>query len=169
MSILKCAGNEEFMSYVNELLETPEVQSLDNFIQHISSTRLDHSLNVAYISYSIAKKFGWDSRSAARGGLLHDLFFYDWRNEDLDESHAAIHPKIALENAKKLCELNEVEEDIILKHMWLATMAMPKYKESFVVTMVDKYCAVTEAFVGLVHFSVNARRKVFGAFKKQRA
>lgn len=29
--------------------------------------------------------------------------------------------------------------------MWGATIAPPKYKESYIVTFVDKYCAVKEA------------------------
>ena len=29
--------------------------------------------------------------------------------------------------------------------MWGATIAPPRYKESYIVTMVDKYCAVKEA------------------------
>ncbi|MHC9000559.1 hypothetical protein [Enterococcus bulliens] len=38
-----------------------------------------------------------------------------------------------------------MERDIIIKHMWGATIAPPKYKESYIVTMVDKYCAIKEA------------------------
>ena len=34
--------------------------------------------------------------------------------------------------------------------MWGATLALPKYKESFVVTLVDKYCACDEAISPLL-------------------
>ena len=50
-----------------------------------------------------------------------------------------------MRNARKITDLNAKEEDIIVKHMWGATLAPPRYKESFVVTMVDKYWAVKEA------------------------
>ena len=59
--------------------------------------------------------------------------------------HLISHPRIAVRNARKLVNLNKKEEDIILKHMWGATIAPPKYKESYIVTMVDKYWAVKEA------------------------
>ena len=61
---------------------------------------------------------GWDYRSAARAGLLHDLFFYDWRTKKaIRSNHAAWHPWVAYDNAKKITELNKVETDAILKHM----------------------------------------------------
>jgi len=37
-----------------------------------------------------------------------------------------------------------MEKDIILKHMWGATLAMPKYRESVIVSLVDDYEAVHE-------------------------
>ncbi len=39
-----------------------------------------------------------------------------------------------------------MEKDIIKKHMWPMTAVPPKYKESFIVTCVDKYCATIEFF-----------------------
>ena len=36
---------------------------------------------------------------------------------------------------------------MIIKHMWPVTLAMPKYKETFIITLVDKYFAVAEAFI----------------------
>ncbi|MCA9765905.1 MAG: HD domain-containing protein, partial [Carnobacterium sp.] len=114
------------------------------------TTRLEHSISVSYLSYRIAKKYGLDTRSTARAGLLHDLFYYDWRTTKFDEgTHAYVHPRMACENAKKITELNALECDIIIKHMWLATVALPKYKESYIVTFVDKYCAVKEVAVPL--------------------
>ena len=78
--------------------------------------------------------------------MLHDLFFYDWRTTKFDEgSHAYMHPRIAVKNAEKITELSDLERDIIIKHMWGATIAFPRYKESYIVTMVDKYCAIKEA------------------------
>ena len=44
--------------------------------------------------------------------------------------------------AQKLTSLNKIEKDIIVKHMFGATVAPPRYKESWIVTCVDKYWAV---------------------------
>jgi uncharacterized protein len=138
-------NDREYMGFVGELLETEEVRALEDFVQHQSSNRLEHSINVSYTSYKIAKRLNGNTRSTARAALLHDLFFYDWRETKFQSgSHAYMHPRIALKNAEKLTELNEIERDIIVKHMWGATVAPPKYKESFIVTMVDKYWAIRE-------------------------
>ena len=80
--------------------------------------------------------------------MLHDLFLYDWRKKQDDRKglHAFTHPKTAYENASKLFDLNEKEKDIILKHMWPVTISFPKYKESYLLTLVDKYCALNESY-----------------------
>ena len=117
--------DKEFMEVVGHLISHPRFQKLDGIVQHHHSTRLEHSVNVSYTSYKI--------------------FYYDWRVTKFNKSHAWVHPRIAVRNARKLVNLNKKEEDIILKHMWGATIAPPKYKESYIVTMVDKYWAVKEA------------------------
>ena len=43
-------------------------------------------------------------------------------------THAFIHPRVALRNAEKLTPLNK-EKDIILKHMFGATLAVPRYPD----------------------------------------
>ena len=81
--------------------------------------------------------------------MLHDFYFYDWRNKGVEgqkKFHLMRHPGIALKNASDIFELNDLEKDIIKKHMWPVTAVPPKYKESFIVTCVDKYCATIEFF-----------------------
>lgn len=141
--------DKEYMRYVGDLLKTSKVQKLNTITHHYHSTRLEHSIHVSYTSYRLAKRFGWDAKSTARAGLLHDLFFYDWRDTKFKKSHAWIHPRIAVRNAQKLTPLNKVEKDIIVKHMFGATIAPPRYKESWIVTCVDKYWAVREATLPL--------------------
>lgn len=144
----KWREDEEYMSYIEDLLATEEVQKLDEHKQHVNSTRLEHSISVSYRSYKLAKRWNGDPRATARAGLLHDLFYYDWRTTKFDEgSHAYMHPRIACKNAERITELSDLERDIIIKHMWGATIAPPKYKESYIVTFVDKYCACEEAVV----------------------
>jgi uncharacterized protein len=135
----------EFYTHIADLLENDKVMALDHFIHHYCFTRLKHSLDVAYISFMIARILHWNSRSVARAGLLHDLYLYDWREEHIKKSdHVRHHPKAALENARSVCELTAKEEDIILRHMWLATLRPPRYKEGYIVTLVDKCCATSE-------------------------
>ena len=113
-------NDEEYMSYVGSLLETKEVQKLANYTQHHFSTRLEHVITVSYVSYRIAKTLGWNAKAVARAGLLHDLFYYDWRTTKFDRgTHAWIHPRIAVRNAEKLTKLSDLEKDIIIKRYGL--------------------------------------------------
>ncbi|MGX7023663.1 HD domain-containing protein [Vagococcus hydrophili] len=148
---LNWQNDTEYLELVADLIDTKDVQSLVEFKQHHYSNRLEHSISVSYRSFLLAKKWNGNTRATARAGLLHDLFYYDWKTEEKSPngSHAYVHPRIALENARKLTEISDLEEDIIVKHMFGATIAPPKYKESYIVTLVDKYCACEEVFVPL--------------------
>lgn len=138
-------NDPEFMNCISDLLASDEVKQLADYTQHHHSTRLKHCIYVSYVSYLIAKRMHLDYRATARGGLLHDLFYYDWRTTKFDiGTHAYMHPRVALRNAKNITELTPKEEDIILKHMWGLTLARPKYMESVIVSLVDDYAAVNE-------------------------
>ncbi len=141
--------NAEFENIIKDLVENPTVQEMNNYIQHCDTTCFEHCKNVAYYSYIICKKYNLDYSSAARGGMLHDLFLYNWRKSqrevELNGLHAFVHPKIALLNSLKLFSLNNIEKDIILKHMWPLTIRFPKYRESYIITFVDKFCAIKES------------------------
>lgn len=143
-----------FHSYeecINEFLENQNVLSMKEFIQHGNTSTFEHSLSVSYYSYKIAKKLGLDYRSAARGAFLHDFFLYDWHfDSPKDRWHGYHHPKIALENAEKYFSLNGKEKDIIKKHMWPLTISFPRYRESVIVLLVDKYCSIME-YASLEH------------------
>ena len=64
----------------------------------------------------------------------------------LKKNHIKNHPKIALENANKLFNLNKKEQDIILKHMWPLTVVPPKCREAYVICYFDKTCTLKEVF-----------------------
>lgn len=148
----------DYYSCVEDLLQLNEVKKLDEFEQHCHTSRFQHSLNVSYYSFLACKVLGLDYRSAARGGLLHDLFLYDWREVrgKAPQNHACWHPKVALNNAQKICDLNKVEKDIIVKHMWPVSIKFPRYAESYIVTLVDKYCASVEV---AAYFGISTKRK----------
>ena len=145
----KAMNDKEYMEIVKDIINNETVAEMKKYRQHYDINTFEHCLNVSYISYRICKKLKLDYKSMARGAMLHDLFLYDWRNSkkqlNLDGYHAFVHPKIALENASKLYNLNDKEKDIIVKHMWPVTSALPKYKETYIITLVDKYSALQES------------------------
>jgi uncharacterized protein len=138
----------EFYSYIEDLVDAEPVVQMKQYIQHGTTTTFEHCLNVSYCNYLVCKHFGLDARAGARAGMLHDLFLYDWHYypiKKLDRlRHGATHPIKACENACKYFELTECEKDIIRNHMFPMTLKRPKYKETVVIILVDKYCGLVE-------------------------
>ena len=144
-----------YFACVGDLMQTDEVRRLDSFTQHLNTSRLEHCINVSYFSYLICKKIGWDYVSAARAGLLHDFYLYDRHTEKQQEGrHVSAHAKVALRNAQKITQLNKIEADAIEKHMWPMTLSLPRYKESYVVNIVDTFCAAYE-------FALQTKRRIY--------
>ena len=54
------------------------------------------------------------------------------------------HPKIALENSLKYFDLNDLEQDIIKAHMFPVGKTIPKYLDSWIVTLVDDFACFYE-------------------------
>lgn len=139
-------NNKEFQNIIQELITNDTVKQMKNYRQHYETTCFDHCYIAAYYCYIICKKYNLDYKSATRAAMLHDLFLYDWRvKNDRKGLHAFTHGKLACKNACKLFDLNEKEKDIIIKHMWPVTIAFPKSIEGFILTFVDKYCAISES------------------------
>lgn len=138
----------EFLEIIEELITNETVQQMKNFRQHYQTSCYDHCYLAAYYCYIICKKYNLDYCSATRAAMLHDLFLYDWRERQPTRKglHAFTHGKTAMDNACQLFDLNEKEKDIILKHMWPVTIAFPNSIEGFILTFVDKYCAMSETF-----------------------
>lgn len=140
-------ADAEYLDCIRDLKDHESVRSMKDLIQHRKFNCLEHSIYVSLCAYRICKRLGLDYRSAARGGLLHDFFLYNWRHENSHTGfHAFVHPRYALKNADAIFALNRKEKDIILKHMWPITATPPRYKEAFIVNLADKYCAVMELF-----------------------
>jgi uncharacterized protein len=140
----------EYLETVRDLLEHPEVQSMRQYAQHGRVDCLRHCLNVSFTGYRLCRFFGLDGRAAARGGLLHDFFLYDWhKGNPYKGLHAFTHPRVAAENAARCFELSPRERDVINKHMWPLTLKLPRYPESLVILLVDKFYCIAEALAPL--------------------
>lgn len=131
---------EEYLEIVNDILNNSEFQKLSE-IKHHGGNRLDHCKKVSYYSYLLSKKLKLDYVSCARAGLLHDFFMDDNINFKMQFKSFFIHPKKALNNSKKYFKLNKLEENIILTHMFPASIYVPTHRESFLVSIVDKLVA----------------------------
>jgi len=136
-----------YLALTKDILETPIVSKMKEYTQHGHTTCMEHCINVSYLSYLFCLAHGLNARCAARAGLLHDLFLYDWHfyhRKKGERLHGFQHPLTALRNAEKIFPLCEMERNIILRHMWPLTLTPPKYREAYVVVWFDKYCGLME-------------------------
>ncbi|MBQ8249220.1 MAG: HD domain-containing protein [Clostridia bacterium] len=143
---------KRFLKIVTELARTSRLSSQAGYTQHGNTSCLLHSIAVAYHCYKWAIKLGehrFASDELIRGALLHDYFLYDWHYNAFPPNglHGFSHPLTAWQNASKDFKLTEREADIIRKHMFPLTITkIPKYRESVIITLVDKYCSLYEVF-----------------------
>lgn len=167
------SSDEEFYSYIRDIVHHPVVLKMKKYPHHGQSSCYQHCLNVSYYNYRICKFLGLDARSAARAGMLHDLFLYDWHTHAKKTGnylHGLTHPKDALTNANKYFEINDREREMILKHMWPLTVVPPTHFETYIICLTDKYCGYCETAEGwekkvfsLAHpWFMRVIRKVFG-------
>lgn len=139
-------NDEEYYNIVKDILENSNFNKIRE-CKHHGGTRLDHSIKVSYRSYLKAKKYKLDYVSVARAGLLHDFFITDELTKKERRKRLIIHPYIALENANKYFNLNKVEENIIVSHMFPSLpQKLPKYKESLLVSITDKIVATKDFY-----------------------
>lgn len=145
----------EYLQDVWNILTSKEFLQLSRYVHHHWTTRLMHSVNVSYVSWLIARKFGCDAKAAARAGLLHDFCPYDFKKKTpTGESQAFYHPKAAAKNSQELFEISDREKDAILAHMF-PLGPLPRNKEAWIITLADKICAVMEG----CHIAIALARK----------
>lgn len=131
-------------------LKDNDFNNMKKNIQHGSTNCVLHSVAVTHFSLIVAIKLHLKVNylDIVTGALLHDYFLYDWHDKNKCQKwHGFKHPVLSLENARKKWNLNDVEKDIITTHMFPLTLSkMPKYKESILVCIMDKLCALYETF-----------------------
>ena len=166
--IQKYKDDTAYYKIIKDIAEHPEVLKMKKYRQHCDVSTYEHCMNVSYMLYTICKKRGLNYKAAARAAMLHDFYLYDWRKPHVDpdypELHAFAHPKIALRNASQYFKLNDLEKDIIVKHMWPATIIRPMYKESFLITLCDKGSAMHESF----DYKQRVKERLYRRIKRNR-
>lgn len=138
----------DFYDCIQDIAEHPAVLRMKLYPHHGHTNCYQHCLHVAFYNYEWCRRLKLDAVSAARGGMLHDFFLYDWHTHAArtgDYFHGMTHPAVALKHSEKFFTLNEIEKDIIYRHMWpLTPIRFPRTKEGWVSTFSDKYCSTLE-------------------------
>ncbi len=137
----------KYKNIINDIINNDKFRELDN-IEHHGGTRLKHSLKVSYYSYKISKFMKVDYIAVARAGLLHDFYFEKTKQMEKTMQKVKLfsvgHPKEAVNNASELFALSDKEKDIIKSHMFPIDYKIPKYIESWIVSLVDKVISFKE-------------------------
>ena len=138
-----------FIRVANPVLRSENTLRTREYKQHGCISCYDHSLAVAFYSLKIANRFRMrcNRESLVKGALLHDFFLYDWHVADRSHGlHGFTHSRTALHNAAMEFNLDKIEKDIILSHMFPLNLKPPRCKESWIVWLVDKFCSLAETF-----------------------
>ena len=118
--------------------------------QHGRISVLEHSLAVALMCLKLARglRLRVDERALVRGALLHDYFLYDWHEKDPSHRwHGFFHPGTALKNAERDFSIGPIERDMIAHHMFPLVPSPPRCRESVLLCLADKLCALRETFI----------------------
>ena len=138
VDIMSYSNDKEYKRIVKEILRNSEFKKM-YYIEHHGISRWEHLLKISYYSYKIAKKIKLDYVSVARGALLHDFYLDgDERSKKRKFLDTFSHPKKALKTSLDNFTLNEIEQNIIISHMYPIYPVIPKFKESILVDIVDK-------------------------------
>ena len=131
----------------SEFYDVNKYRELKSMVHH-GNNRLDHINRVAKMSFYLSMYLRLDYVSCTRGAMMHDFFTSDdlCREGRKYKYFLRDHPKIALDNSTKYFELNDIEKDIILTHMYPVVKGKPKYKESKLVCLTDKIVSIYEYF-----------------------
>lgn len=134
---------KEFNNLVKDIIENPNFKELNNEIHH-GVSRYGHSLRVAKGVYKVTKVLHLNYEEATRAAMLHDFFFSYQLEENGECKNLVEHQKMALLNASAYYELTNRQKNMIESHMFPLCVKLPKYKESFCLTVVDKCVAIKE-------------------------
>ena len=130
-----------------DLLASPGLRSQRRHLQHGRVSVLEHEISVALMCLKLARELRLqvDQRALVRGALLHDYFLYDWHERDAGHRwHGFRHPATALKNAERDFGLGPIERDMIACHMFPLVPRLPRFRESLLLCLADKLCALRE-------------------------
>lgn len=131
----------KFEEIIKDIIENKYFNAIKNE-KHHGINRLEHSLNVAKVTYLIAKKTKMSNYvQITRAALLHDFF----QDSEVKKSESVLkHAKIAAENAKKYFNISDMEYNMIASHMFPLSIKYPSSKGAILLTTTDKIVATYE-------------------------
>ena len=145
-NIMLNINDKKYKNIVKDILRNNDFKKT-YYIEHHGISRMEHMIKISFYSYKIARKLGLDYKAVARGGILHDFYLNgDERNYLNKFTDTFTHPNKALNLSTDTFNINEMEKNIIVSHMFPFYISIPKYRESILVNIVDKIIGGYELF-----------------------
>ena len=139
------SNNISFDNIAKDIIKTNRFNELKKESHH-GLTRYIHVMRVSKATYKITKFLKMDYVSATRAALLHDYYTASDMKDISEPKKLNLHPSVAKNNALKDFKLNKKEINAIESHMFPMGKTLPKYKESWVLSLVDKSVATYEQY-----------------------
>ena len=136
--------DKEYYKLTKTILENKEFLKRKNYAHHYNESVYDHVLRVSYDCYQIGKKLKLDYQSLAIAGLLHDFYDKPWQSNlkkvPFFKQHGFIHAEQAKINAQKIFPelVDNKIASMIKTHMFPLNKTIPQYRESWLLTFIDK-------------------------------
>lgn len=135
----------EFYKIIEPILIQAEMQKRKKYPHHINESVYAHVLRVSYDCYKIGKRLNMDYKSLAIAGILHDFYEKPWQYSEekrpFFQKHAFTHAKEAVINARRVFGRDVVTdkvESIMVTHMFPLNKRIPRSREAWLITLVDK-------------------------------
>ena len=135
----------EFYKIIEPIIIEKEFQRRKEYPHHINESVYEHVIRVSYDCYKIGKRLGMDYKALTIAGLLHDFYEKPWQysneKKPFFQKHAFTHAKEAVVNAKKYFGTDVITpkvESIMITHMFPLNKKIPRNKEAWLLTLIDK-------------------------------
>lgn len=142
---MQTSNDISFDNIAKNIIKTNKFNELKKESHH-GLTRYIHVMRVSKATYKITKFLKMDYVSATRAALLHDYYTASDMKDISEPKKLNLHPSVAKNNALKDFKLNKKEINAIESHMFPMGKTLPKYKESWVLSLVDKSVATYEQY-----------------------
>lgn len=134
----------EFYNIIEPFVSHQEFVKRKDFSHHINESVYEHTLRVSFDCFKIGKKLKLDYKSLTIAALLHDFYEkpwqYDKEKKPILQMHAFTHAHNAVLNAKKHfgSKITPKIANIMETHMFPVNKKIPRSKEAWILTLVDK-------------------------------
>ena len=135
----------EFYKIIEPIIIEKEFQRRKEYPHHINESVYEHVIRVSYDCYKIGKRLGMDYKALTIAGLLHDFYEKPWQysneKKPFFQKHAFTHAKEAVVNSKKYFGTDIITpkvESIMITHMFPLNKKIPRNKEAWLLTLIDK-------------------------------